>query len=116
MLKPRPDGYPIKVVRDRTAEIINATGEPGDLWYGETPEADRLTWLRKKLVEEVAEYVVDGGRDELSDVYAVVRALGVEENVDLDAWLAGDARGGFYNVVMMYGRHNEFDVGPMSRE
>lgn len=114
-LKPRPEGYPIKLVRDNTAALINSTGEPGDLWYGETPEEDRLVWLKKKLVEEVAEYVVDGGAHELSDIYGVVMALGEHEDADLPALLATDARGGFADAVMMYGRHEEFDVGPVPR-
>lgn len=115
-LRPRPNGYPIKLVRDRTAAIINATGEPGDLWYAELLDADeRMAWLRKKLVEEVAEYVVDGGDDELADVYAVVLALEDLHGCTLTTMLHSDVRGGFFEGVMMYGRHDEFDVGPMPR-
>lgn len=116
VLRPRPDGYPIKLVRDKTAAIINSSGRPGDLWYAELADDEsRMKWLRKKLVEEVAEYVVDGGDEELADVYAVVAALAALHDVDLPASLAGDARGGFFDGVMMYGLHKEFDVGPMPR-
>lgn len=39
-LEPAPEGYPIKLVRDRTAQIVNPSGKPGDLWYRTTPEED----------------------------------------------------------------------------
>jgi hypothetical protein len=41
-LQPAPGGYPIKLVRDRTPAIINASGEPGALFYDadDLPTAD----------------------------------------------------------------------------
>lgn len=115
-LSPAPNGYPIKLVRDFTAAIINSSGEPGDLWYGPLPEGeDAGKWLIKKLVEEVAEFVAEPGERELVDVYAVVDAIAARMGWDLAEAHLNDARGGFRDVVMMYGRHPEFDVGPMSR-
>lgn len=108
-LRPAPRGYPIKIVRDLTAEIINASGEPGDLWYGETPADDRMRFLRLKLAEELGEYLIDQGANELADVYAIVLALAVEHGVNLNEMYLADKRGGFSDAVMMYGRHEEFD-------
>jgi len=117
-LTPAPRGYPIKLVRDNTAEIINSSGEPGDLWYGPCPAGEVEKWLRKKLVEEVAEFLVDPGNEELDDVYAAVVGLAHlqgRDSEDLYQALLNDARGGFGRGVMMYGRHDEFDAGPMPR-
>lgn len=112
-LTPAPDGYPIKLVRDRTAEVINSSKVPGDLFYARLDEdADLGEWLRKKLGEEVLEYVVAPGVDELADVLAVVEALAATHGHSLDALVQierGDPRGGFLNGVMMYGHHPEFD-------
>lgn len=112
-LRPAPAGYPIKLVRDNTPQILNGSGEPGDLWYG-AATGDRTRWLRLKLAEEVGEYLVDGGFGELRDVLAVVAALAQEHGSDLAGLaqaLADDPRGGFTDGVMMYGHHPEFDGG-----
>jgi len=114
-LTPTPKGYPIKLVRDRTAEIVNPSGEPGDLWYERLEVADsetRIRLLRLKLAEEVGEYLIDGGLDELADVLAVVEALAVGHGStlrDLEAKMQDDPRGGFRSAVVMYGRHPEYD-------
>jgi predicted house-cleaning noncanonical NTP pyrophosphatase (MazG superfamily) len=118
-LQPAPDGYPIKLVRDRTPAIINASGEPGDLFYGPVPAGERHRWLRLKLAEEVGEYLVDGGPREIRDVFVVVLELALEHGMDLDRLMAAvrsDERGLFRDGVMMYGRHPEFDVGTRRRE
>lgn len=110
-LKPAKDGYPIKLVRDRTAEIINTSGEPGDLFYGGT-KGDIMRWLKLKLAEELGEYLVDGGIDELGDVLAVIEALAIQHGSSIYSLMErvqGDPRGGFHDAVMMYGRHEEFD-------
>ncbi len=113
-LRPAPDGYPIKLVRDRTRDILNASGEPGDLFYGPA-RGDLIRWLRLKLAEEVGEFLVDGGYDELRDVLAVVEGLAVAVGSSLNelvAALRDDPRGGFVYGVMMYGHHREFDGRP----
>lgn len=126
-LVPAPDGYPIKLVRDLTPAIINSTGDPGDLFYAELPADEREEWLHKKLVEEVAEYVVKPSAKELGDVLAVVAALASfhtseltrpGELLDRDGavnrlyidYVREHPRGAFEDGVMMYGRHPEFDV------
>lgn len=112
-LTPAPAGYPIKLVRDRTAEIINASGEPGDLFYGPLANGeDSGVWLRRKLAEEISEYIIDPGLDELADALAVIEALAVEHGADFSTLvkrMQSDKRGGFLNHQMMYGRHEEFD-------
>jgi predicted house-cleaning noncanonical NTP pyrophosphatase (MazG superfamily) len=112
---PAPNGYPIKLVRDRTPATINATGDPGELFYAPLADAaDRGRWLRKKLVEEVGEYLIDGGPAELRDVLAVLAELAIEHGIGWDRltqMVVDDPRGGFGDSVMMYGRHPEFDGG-----
>lgn len=110
-----PDGYAIKLVRDRTAAILNPSRVPGELFYGPTDD-DRGPWLRAKLLEEVGEYLEARSVEELSDVLAVVEALAVEHGgtlAELVEVMASDERGGFLAGQMMFGRHPEFD-GPTS--
>lgn len=111
---PAPDGYPIKLVRDGTPQILNASGEPGDLFYSTDgrASAERWRWLKLKLSEEVGEYLVDGGSDELVDVIAVIDALASAHGCSLAELVdrfESSERGGFRHGVMMYGRHEEFD-------
>jgi len=110
-LRPAPNGYPIKLVRDNTPRIINGSGEPGELFYGEIPDdRDRQRWLKKKLAEEVAEYLLEGGLEELIDIYAVVESLAQWHGIrDLRRIAHNDPRGLFDSGMMMYGRHPEFD-------
>lgn len=112
-LKPAPKGYPIKVVRDRTAAIVNPSGEPGDLFYGPLPAGDsRRQWLARKLGEETLEYIQDPGVDELVQVLQAVQALAGEHDLtfaELEQLAVRDIRGGFQDCVMMYGRHPEYD-------
>jgi predicted house-cleaning noncanonical NTP pyrophosphatase (MazG superfamily) len=111
-MKPHAKGYPIKIVRDRTPEIINSTGEPGDLFYGCVPPEERPSWLRRKLIEEAAEYVEDRRLDELSQVLCVVEGLAATHGLTLDYLIdvmRADPRGGFLEGVMMYGLHPEYD-------
>jgi len=110
-LIPAPNGYPIKLVRDGTASVINGSGEAGELFYGPA-KGDTMRWLRLKLAEEVGEYLVDGGFDELADVQAVLEALSVAHGrsvEELRTAVESHPRGGFSEAVMMYGRHAEFD-------
>jgi len=110
-LTPAPKGYPIKLVRDRTAGIVNPSGEPGTLFYGPA-HGDLLRLLRLKLAEEVGEYLVDGGADELTDVLAVIAALAIQHGTTLTALAEiaeDDPRGGFLAGQVMYGHHPEFD-------
>jgi predicted house-cleaning noncanonical NTP pyrophosphatase (MazG superfamily) len=113
-LIPAPDGYPIKIVRDRTPEVVNASGEPGTLFYGEFPgsKAEHHAWLRRKLIEEAAEYCEGRTLSELCDVLAVIEGLAYLHGTNLDGLvptMRADVRGGFTEGVMMYGHHPEFD-------
>lgn len=112
-LTPAPDGYPIKLVRDDTPRMINSTGEPGELFYGACQSEEQEShFLRMKLSEEVAEFLLGGGRRELGDVIAVVRGIADHEDWNWNDMLdeqRDHARGAFFERVMMYGRHPEFD-------
>lgn len=111
-LTPSPNGHAIKLVRDKTASIINTSGEPGKLWYAPVSDEIMFKFLKKKLGEEVAEYLVEPGADELADIIAVVFGLGVFHNVghgDLLRMANDDPRGGFFDGIMMFGHHAEFD-------
>lgn len=110
-LAPHADGYPVKLVRDGTTDVI---GEHGTVFYGNLPPSEREPWLRRKLIEEVAEYVADPSLGELADVYAVVEGLAYAAGYhvdDLRAMLEADRRGGFLEGRIMLAHHPEFD-GP----
>lgn len=113
-LTPAPKGYLIKLVRDQTPAIINASGEPGDLFYGYvTDKALYARLLRDKLNEEAHEYVEEKRIGELCDALAVIEGLaqtchGVSLE-ELVSTMRADKRGGFLRGVAMYGRHEEFD-------
>jgi predicted house-cleaning noncanonical NTP pyrophosphatase (MazG superfamily) len=108
-LIPAPTGYPIKLVRDRTPDVLNASGKPGDLWYGDCPPERVGYFLRLKLAEEVGEFLVGGEANELADVLAVVYALANHEGWPIEQIEHKHPRGGFAHAVMMFGRHDEFD-------
>lgn len=114
-LKPAPKGYPIKLVRDRTEQIINGSSAPGDLFYDELPAESRPLWLRAKLMEEATEYLLAPAPDELADVLSVIEGLAHCHGMTLDdlrALADADPRGGFLKGRMMRGYHPEFDGGP----
>lgn len=111
-LRPAPKGYPIKLVRDKTPDILNGTGKPGELFYDNLPPDDVAPWLRMKLMEEAAEYLVAPAVDELADVLAVVQGLARCHGLnfhELCNVADRDPRGGFLTGRMMRGRHPEFD-------
>lgn len=109
-LRPRPTGYPIKLVRDGTPAIINTTGEPGDLFYEILEDRkEYMEALYRKLGEEVVEFLLTKGAEELVDVYEVVRTIATIYEINLEEVADADPRGGFKFGVMMYGRHPEFD-------
>lgn len=111
-LKPEPTGYAIKLVRDKTPDLINSSGESGALFYAKTGKGN-TDLLCKKLMEEVAEYLISRGDDELMDIMAVVEALAIcHEWKSAEDFLydsQADKRGGFLEGVVMYGYHPEFD-------
>jgi predicted house-cleaning noncanonical NTP pyrophosphatase (MazG superfamily) len=108
-LTPAPDGYPIKLVRDHSPQILNPGGFAGKLWYRPAKEEEISRFLRLKLAEEVGEFLVDGGADELADVLAVVWSISDREGWNLYKILDDDPRGLFSDPQMMVGHHEEFD-------
>lgn len=112
-LIPAPKGYLIKLVRDRTPNVVNATGEPGDLFYALVGSDQHARLLRDKLNEEAHEYVEERRVDELCDALAVVEGLAVVvHGISLEALttrMRQDERGGFLAGMGMYGYHKEFD-------
>lgn len=109
-LTPAPSGYPIKLIRDNTTDVI---GDKGILFYDHIPEAERPMWLKRKLIEEAVEYLESGEIGELADVLAVVEGLAVtHDGITLDELIAvmhSDPRGGFLTGRMMRGYHPKFD-------
>lgn len=103
-------GYPIKLVRDEIGERL---GGEGTITYEPTHDRDEhIALLRRKLVEEAAEFLASPSVGELADVYEVVRCLAEIDPacVSLDA-VIGEAnqkrteRGAFERGVLMVGHH-----------
>lgn len=67
------DGYPVKLVRDRIRDLDSVHDGTVQIWAVGLTTRNQL--LRKKLMEEVAEYLIDGGEEELADVLEVVECL-----------------------------------------
>lgn len=102
-----PVGHPrlVKLVRDRVHGVLADAGvefhriEDGDQY---------LAALRKKLVEEAAEYLLNPSLDELADIYETIltlakRDLGVPFTHVIDECNAKDAeRGGFSGAMGMW--------------
>ena len=93
-----------KLVRDKIPEIIEASGKPCATRCLES--AEYAGFLKKKLEEEVAEYLKDGGIEELADILEVVRALAALEGADAAALEAArarkaEARGGFERRILL---------------
>lgn len=95
----------VKLVRDRVGELLPHT----QVEY--TPIKSRrqvIRELRKKLVEEATEYLLDPTLDELADVHEVVRALAeLDLGVSLDGVITEarhkrEERGGFQDGMGMY--------------
>ncbi len=100
-------GYPIKLVRDHIGERL---GGGGTLTYRPVESrAEHVDLLRKKLIEEVAEYLLAPSIDELADVFEAVIALGRREFPGGDIFAVAHAkrheRGGFQQGVVMVGHH-----------
>lgn len=104
-----PDGCPIKLVRDHVGERL---GGEGTITYERvSDEEQHVALLRRKLVEETAEYLADPSVGELADVLEVVWSL---SRVDLKcpwevvtqrAKRKREERGGFDQGMLMVGHH-----------
>jgi predicted house-cleaning noncanonical NTP pyrophosphatase (MazG superfamily) len=107
-VKRHPNGYLVKLVRDR---LSDAMGGGGTVTYRPMPHEEHVRRLRAKLLEEAVEYAIDPSLAELAHVYAAVAALA---KVDLGTTLATVARhayedreerGGFDAGIGMYALH-----------
>jgi predicted house-cleaning noncanonical NTP pyrophosphatase (MazG superfamily) len=105
-------GYTIKLVRDRITDL----GEVGDhIAYESVEDRDEhRDLLHRKLGEEVTEYLLDPGDDELADVLAVVQALASLDGLPQRIWMrarnkAAD-RGGFMHGLKMVARYPNGDT------
>lgn len=73
-MKAHPEGYLVKLVRDR---VRQALGGDGTVTYRPMPRDEHVKQLRRKLVEEAAEYALDPSIEELAQVLEVIDALRV---------------------------------------
>ena len=93
-----------KLVRDRIPEIIESSGKRAVTRVAQ--DAEYLGYLRRKLLEEVDEYMAGGNVEELADIFEVISALGHQAGVPLSRLLeiADDkrqARGGFDGRILL---------------
>ncbi len=93
-----------KLVRDRIPEIIESAGKKAVTRMAD--DAEYLSYLRRKLSEEVDEYMASGDAEELADILEVISALGRQGGVPLSRLMeiADDkrqARGGFDGRVLL---------------
>lgn len=96
----------IKLVRDHIDTFTE--GFHDRLAYKPLSPEEHVTELRKKLLEECAEYLLDPSLGELADIYEVVWALAVcdlgvsLEDVERVATKKRGERGGFTEGLGMY--------------
>lgn len=93
-----------KLVRDRIPEIIESSGKRAVTRVAGDDEY--LHYLRRKLSEEVDEYMASEDAEELADILEVVSALGRQAGVSLSKLIeiADDkrrARGGFDGRILL---------------
>jgi predicted house-cleaning noncanonical NTP pyrophosphatase (MazG superfamily) len=118
-VRPHPEGYPVKLVRDRAGALLAPTGDPPPtLTYRPLPWAERRAWLRKKLGEEVLEYLAEPSVEELAHVYLALEAAARTHGVGMGSIkILADRdkreRGGFEGCVAMYAHHPEYDAPPV---
>lgn len=107
-MKRHPDGYLVKLVRDR---VRKAVGGDGTVDYRRLPPDEHVKRLRAKLAEEALEYALDPSLAELAHVMAVVEALAVVDlgvsTIEVEEQMLADydERGGFLEGVGMYVTH-----------
>ena len=69
-----------KLVRDKIPQIIRETGAEPLVRVAD--EAEYVQLLRRKLLEEVGEFLDSGATEELADILEVVLALASQHGVD----------------------------------
>lgn len=102
--EPRQNGFVPKLVRDNIPQIC-AENDKNTVVKSLSAEAYAKA-LRKKLKEEVAEFMESGEAEELADILEVVQALSAQQNVSWDALLQikaqkRDVRGGFEKRLLL---------------
>lgn len=111
-MTPHPHGYVVKLVRDGIPDLL---GDTGTVTYGPIDRDAHVKLLRRKLIEEAAEYMSDPSKGELADILQVVYDLAV---VDLEmppqevarAMTAKfEQRGGFDVGTVMLAVHPKYD-------
>lgn len=102
------DGYPIKLVRDSIGARL---GGEGTITYEPVGDQEtHIALLRRKLIEEAAEYLLDPSVSELADVLEVVWALSYvchdgASAVEVEAMRKARERGSFIDGVVMVAHH-----------
>lgn len=100
--------YLIKLVRDRTDKSL--VHDEHDVVYSPVGHTTHVRALRRKLAEEVGEYLVEPSLDELVDIVEVCEALArVDMGVSANMFRARKkakivGRGGFMKGVGMFAR------------
>lgn len=93
-----------KIVRDRIPEVIEAAGQRAK--YELVDREAALAGLKRKLSEEVAEYLESGELEELADLLEVIHGIAYHSGVswaELDGIRLAkrDGRGGFERGVRL---------------
>lgn len=107
-MKPHPEGYTVKLVRDHVAAAL---GGDGVVTYRELPRDEHIERLRQKLIEEAVEYALRPSLGELAHVLEVMRALLVVdlelewEHLESRRYEDSEERGGFLFGIGMYATH-----------
>lgn len=98
--------YPIKLVRDKIAEVPNVIGSELRTW--QVGQTTHVKLLKAKLLEEVGEYLLEPSIEELADIYEVLVALAVmDQGADIKAIREAarrkaEERGGFTDATVLY--------------
>jgi len=93
-----------KLVRDKIADIVNQAGKMPVIRIAAGEELAAL--MKKKLMEEVLEYLNTGQPEELADILEVLRALAVGHDmswsdVETETFSKREKRGGFDKGVVL---------------
>lgn len=88
-----------KLVRDRIPEIMESQNKPGT-FYTASDDNVFYKFLKKKLVEEVEEFLKEDSIEELADIYEVLEAIQVHKKYSFDdlkkiKHIKKETRGGF---------------------
>lgn len=92
-----------KLVRDKIPQIIEASGKKAVV---KQAGDDYQDYLKKKLQEEVDEYLESDDPGELADILEVIKALGSAHGISLETILEmaqgkREARGGFEEGIVL---------------